>query len=44
MMSEMRGAILLLVALIFFLLVIGVLVLGTLMNPDRWSERPRFGT
>ena len=41
MMSELRGAIVLLVTFIVFLIIIGVLALGTVMRPGRWSERPR---
>lgn len=41
MIGELRGAFLLLLALIFFLIIIGVLALGTVMKPGRWSERPR---
>jgi hypothetical protein len=41
MVGELRGAFLLLLALIFFLIIIGVLALGTVMKPGRWSERPR---
>ena len=41
MLSELRGASLLLIALIFFLIIIGLLALGTLMKPTRWNERPR---
>lgn len=42
MISELRGAILLLVALLFFLIILGMLALGTVMKPGRWSERPRL--
>ena len=42
MMSELRGAVVLLVSLIVFVIIIGVLALGTVMRPGRWSERPRF--
>jgi hypothetical protein len=41
MVSELRGAALLFVAFVFFLIIIGVLVLGSVMRPGRWSERPR---
>jgi hypothetical protein len=41
MLSEMRGAILLVVTLMVFLIIIGILALGTVMKPGRWSERPR---
>ena len=39
MISELRGAIVLLVTFIVFLIIIGVLALGTVMKPGRWSER-----
>jgi hypothetical protein len=42
MVSELRGAVLLFVAFVFFLLIIGMLVLGSVMRPGRWSERPRL--
>jgi len=41
MVSELRGAVVLFVAFVFFLMVIGALVLGSVMRPGRWSERPR---
>lgn len=41
MIAEVRGAFFLLVAFLFFLVIIGVLALGTVMKPGRWSERPR---
>jgi hypothetical protein len=41
MVSELRGALLLLVAFVFFILIIAVLVMGSVMRPGRWSERPR---
>jgi hypothetical protein len=41
MVSELRGAALLFVAFVFFLIIIGVLLLGSVMRPGRWSERPR---
>jgi len=40
-MGELRGAVLLFVAFVFFLIIIGMLVLGSVMRPGRWSERPR---
>jgi hypothetical protein len=42
MASELRGALLLLAAFLFFILIIGVLVVGSVMRPRRWSERPRL--
>lgn len=41
MVSELRGGALLFGAFVFFLIIIGVLVLGSVMRPGRWSERPR---
>jgi hypothetical protein len=41
MLAEMRGAFFLFVSLIFFLIIIGLLALGTVMSPVRWSERSR---
>jgi hypothetical protein len=41
MVGELRGAVLLFVAFVFFLIIIGVLLLGSVMRPGRWSERPR---
>jgi len=29
------------VAFVFFLIIIGMLVLGSVMRPGGWSERPR---
>ena len=43
MVSELRGALVLFVAFLFFLIIIGVVVLaGSIMRPGRWSERPRL--
>jgi hypothetical protein len=39
--SELRGALVLLVVFTLFLVILGMLALGTLMRPGRWSERPR---
>jgi len=41
MLTEMRGAFFLFVSLVFFLIIIGLLALGTVMRPIRWNERPR---
>ncbi|HKY71872.1 MAG TPA: hypothetical protein VJL88_08115 [Nitrospira sp.] len=41
MISELRGALVLLVVFTFFLAIVGMLALGTIMRPGRWSERPR---
>lgn len=42
MITELRGLFLLLTVFIFFLIVIGILALGTIMQSGRWSERPRL--
>jgi hypothetical protein len=42
MISELRGAFFLVVSLVFFLAIIALVALGTVMQPDRWSERPRL--
>jgi hypothetical protein len=41
MLAEMRGAFFLFVSFVFFMVIIGLLALGTAMRPIRWSERPR---
>lgn len=41
MFAEMRGAFFLFVSLVFFLIIIGLLALGTVMSPVRWNERSR---
>jgi hypothetical protein len=41
MINDLRGTFFLFVAFICFLFIIGVLVLGSLMRPRRWSERQR---
>ena len=41
MLAEMRGAFFLFVSLVFFLIILGLLGLGTVMKPVRWSERIR---
>jgi hypothetical protein len=41
MLSEMRGAFFLFVSLGFFLIIIGLLALGAVMSPVRWSERSK---
>lgn len=44
MIAGMRGAFFILVALAFFIIIVGLLALGTVMRPGRWSERPRFAS
>lgn len=41
MITELRATFFLVVSFIFFLIIIGVLGLSTIMNPRRWSERLR---
>ena len=41
MLAEMRGAFFLFLSLVFFLIIIGLLTVGTVLRPVRWSERPR---
>ncbi len=39
MMAELRGLVLLVAALLFFVLILALLALGSIMPPRRWSER-----
>ena len=41
MMTELRATFFLAVSFIFFLIIIGLFGLSTIMNPSRWSERVR---
>jgi hypothetical protein len=41
MIGELRGAFILMLSLAFFLVIVGVLLLGMVMKPGRWSERSR---
>jgi hypothetical protein len=41
MIDGLRAAFLLVVSFFFFLMIIGLLALGTVMRPGRWSERLR---
>lgn len=41
MLAEMRGAFFLFVSLVFFLIIIGLLALVTVMSPVRWNERSK---
>ena len=42
MLTEtMRGVFFLFVSFVFFMVIIGLLALGMVMRPGRWSERPR---
>ena len=42
MIGEVRGAFVLLAAFLLFLIIVGMLALGTVLKPGRWSERPRL--
>ena len=42
MFGEVRGAFVLLATFLFFLIIIGMLTLGMLLKPGRWSERSRL--
>ena len=41
MIAELRAVFFLVMSFAFFLIIIGLLGLSTVMNPGRWSERPR---
>ncbi len=41
MITGLRATFFLAVSFVFFLIIIGLLGLGTIMNPSRWSERVR---
>jgi hypothetical protein len=41
MIAELRGTFFLLLSVVFFVAIIGLLALSTLMKPDRWSDRAR---
>lgn len=41
MTMNLRGAFFVMLSLAFFMVIIGVLALGMVMRPSRWSERPR---
>lgn len=41
MITELRATFFLAVSFVFFLIIIGVLGLSTVMQPGRWSERVR---
>lgn len=42
MTTGVRGAFVLLSALVFFLVIVGLFALGMVMRPVPWSERPRL--
>ena len=41
MITGLRATFFLAVSFVFFLIIIGLLGLSTIMNPSRWSERMR---
>ena len=41
MFAELRGSFVLMLSLAFFMVILGVLALGMVMRPGRWSERSR---
>jgi hypothetical protein len=41
MITELRAAFFLALSVVFFLIILGVLGLSTIMNPGRWSQRTR---
>mgnify|MGYP001560344780 CR=1 FL=1 len=41
MMTELRAIFFLVVSFVFFLIIVGLLGLSTIMNPSRWKERTR---
>ncbi len=44
MIGELRGAFALVLACLFFLIIIGLFALGMALRPGRWCERPRAET
>jgi hypothetical protein len=43
MITELRAMFFLVVSFVFFLIIIGLLGLSTIMSSGRWSERTRAG-
>jgi hypothetical protein len=41
MLAELQGTSFLFVSLVFFLIIISLLALGTIMSPVRWNERSK---
>ena len=39
--EKMRGVFFLFASLVFFMVIIGMVALGMVLRPGRWSERPR---
>lgn len=44
MMTELRATFFLAVSFVFFLIIIGVIGLSTIMGSGRWSERTKAGS
>ena len=44
MLPNLRGAFFLMVTLVFFVSIILVVAMGTVMKPSRWCERPRVAS
>ncbi len=42
MIAELRSGCLLFAVLLFFILIVMVIALGSIMKPDRWGERSRL--
>jgi len=41
MITGLRSTFFLMVSFVFFLIIIGMIGLSTILRPGRWSERPR---
>jgi hypothetical protein len=41
MIAGLKSGLLLVLSLVLFTFIVGVLAIGTVMNPGRWSDRPR---
>jgi hypothetical protein len=41
MIGELRGGLLVVLSLTFFMIIVALFSLGMIMRPDRWSERSR---
>jgi hypothetical protein len=44
MTDEVRAVFFLVASLVFFLFIVGILALGAVLKPGRWSERPRVAS
>ena len=43
MITGLRSTVFLAASFVFFLIIVSVLGLSTIMKPGRWSERTKFG-